>query len=446
MGGDCICLVWDILFKTSYHGKMGGRVHPGGLSGDGMSAVDMATMALAAAGAWGRLARDALGDFVGTSLPFREADVLQPDILARLINDHALAPAGRAARISAVERQDIPSVSSNCQNLVLSLAQPGEATLPASVFVKLPMEALVTRWFFSIINAWRLESHFFRHVARDLPLRTPVTYATHWQGSRFFLVQENLRDDPDVELFTNPDMLAGPSLELVHRCLDTFARLHACHYSASAAERESILPLDYHPFLSPTMGLVSRNLNRFALQPCMRKQPGAIPEEVAATYRCSVRHWDRLLAYWFSGPLSLLHGDSHLGNFFRSGDDMGMLDWQAAHWGKGIRDVQYFLIDSLPEDILAAHERELVAYYVQRRALHGSPVDPEQIWQEYRSFTFHTLMTIVVSIGFGALNKEQDVLRAEILRRSVAAVRRVDYAGWLQAFLAGSAGVQPDGG
>ena len=31
----------------------------------------------------------------------------------------------------------------------------------------------------------------------------------------------------------------------------------------------------------------------------------------------------------------------------------GMLDWQAAHWGKGIRDVQYFLIDSLPADVLA---------------------------------------------------------------------------------------------
>jgi hypothetical protein len=66
------------------------------------------------------------------------------------------------------------------------------------------MESLVTRWFFSIINSWRLESHFFRHVARDLPLRTPVTYATHWQGSRFFLVQENLHEDPTVGLFTNP--------------------------------------------------------------------------------------------------------------------------------------------------------------------------------------------------------------------------------------------------
>lgn len=297
------------------------------------------------------------------------------------------------------------------------------------------MESRLTRCFFSIINSWRLESHFFRYVARDLPIRTPVTYATGHKGTRFFLLQENLHEDPSVELFTNPDMLAGPSLELVYRCLDTFAKLHAHHYDLSEAERIAILPLDYHPFLSSSMGVVSRSLNRLALKPCLKKRPGEIPVEVIDAYRLTVSNWDALLDYWFSGPLSLLHGDSHLGNFFVSGEQMGMLDWQATHWGKGIRDVQYFLIDSLPADVLAAHERELVSYYVERRGVHGSAIDAEQTWQEYRSFTFHTLMTIIVSIGFGALNEEQDALMAEVLRRSVAAVQRVDYAAWLQDFL-----------
>jgi hypothetical protein len=272
-------------------------------------------------------------------------------------------------------------------------------------------------------------------VAPGLPLRTPVTYATAWRGSRFYLVQENLREDPEVALFTNLDMLRGPSLAQARACLDTFARLHACHYGMDRAEQEQILPLDWHLFLSPTLGLVSRNLNRLALRPCMKKRPGRIPGDIARAYRLTMTHWDTLLRYWFDGPLSLLHGDSHLGNFFVTGEEMGLLDWQAAHWGKGIRDVQYFLIDSLPADVLAAHERELVDYYVQRRAHHGAAVDPEQTWQEYRSFTFHTLMTIVVSIGFGALNEDQDALMAEILDRAVAAVQRVDYAGWLDKFL-----------
>jgi hypothetical protein len=383
-----------------------------------------------------RLMFDAMGDFTGNSVPYKADDVVTPKELSRLINLGALDADSPTVAITALTRQDIPSVSTNCHNLVLTIEQEGEAILPASIFVKLPMESLVTHWFFSIINSWRLESHFFRHVARDLPLRTPITYATYCQGTRFYQIQENLHDDPSVELFINPDMMKGPSLERVHACLDTFARLHACHYGMGSAQREAILPLDYHPFLSPTMGLVSRSLNKFALKPCLKKQPGVIPPDLIDAYKTTVKNWDALLEYWFSGPLSLLHGDSHLGNFFVSGDEMGMLDWQAAHWGKGIRDVQYFLIDSLPADILAIHERDLVEYYVQRRGHHGEAIDLDQTWQEYRSFTFHTLMTIIVSIGFGALNEEQDLLMEEILRRSVAASQRVEYGQWLQDFLA----------
>jgi hypothetical protein len=400
-----------------------------------MRAIDTARLAAIAAREALRVTGDALGDVSGRSLPFTADKVTEPAYLSGLINTYGVQALDGPANITGVHRQDIPSVSSNCHNLVLSIEQGGEAPLPPSLFLKLPMESLGTRWFFSIIDSWRLESHFFRRVAGDVPLRTPITYATHFQGTRFFLLQENLHEDPAVELFTNPDMLAGPSLELVRRCVDAFARLHAHHYDLDAPAREAILPLAHHPFLSPTMRLVSQTLNGLALGPCIRKLPGLIPDDVAATYRETQRHWDALLDYWFSGQLSLLHGDSHLGNFFVNGDEMGMLDWQAVHWGKGIRDVQYFLIDSLPADILAAHERELVDYYVQRRAHYGTAIDPESTWQEYRSFTYHTLMTIVVSIGFGALNEDQYDLMEEILRRSVAAVQRVDYAGWLRDFL-----------
>ena len=401
-----------------------------------MSISETVRMAGIVAAGGCRIFRDALGDVTGTSMPYKTQDVATSAVLTALLNSGALQPVAGPVQITRVQPQPILSVSSNCENLVLTIEQEGEAILPRSLFVKLPMESLLTRWFFTVINAWQLESYFFSHVAHTQPLRTPITYATRCQGTRFYLVQENLHEDPTVELFTNPDMLVGAPLDLAYRCLDAFAQLHACHYGLSAAEREKILPLKYHLFLSPGMGLAARMLNRLALQPTMKKLPGAIPRLVEQAYLRSMDNWDILLEYWFSGPLSLLHGDSHLGNFFVSGEGMGMLDWQATHWGKGIRDVQYFLTDSLPTDSLAAHERELVEYYVQRRAHYGESIDMEQTWQEYRSFSFHALMTIVVSIGFGALNAEQDELMVEILRRNVAAVQRVDYAGWLDDFLA----------
>lgn len=387
-----------------------------------------------------RLLGDALGDITGRSLAYKPEQVMQPAVLSGMLEAGALVDAAKVLEmhspVMAVTQQNVPSISSNCVNLILTVEQEGRSTLPDSLFVKVPMASLATRWFFSVINSWELESHFFTHVAPSLPLRTPVTYATRWQGSRFYLIQENLREDPAVELFVNPDMQKGPSLDRVRACLDTFARLHAHYFGRDEGEREALLPQRLHPFLSKDMGTVAKSLNRLALAPCMRKRPGAIPPEIASAYRQTMAHWDDLLAFWFSQPLTLLHGDSHLGNFFVSGDAMGMLDWQAAHWGKGIRDVQYFLIDSLPADVLAKHERELVAFYCERRANYGAAIDPDETWEQYRSFSFHTLMTIVVSVGFGALNDEQAALMDEILDRAVAAVQRVDYPGWLQNFLA----------
>jgi hypothetical protein len=404
--------------------------------GVGMSAIDAAKMAWAAARGGGQLLADAFGDFTGSSLPYRTRDIVDPAVLTRLINTGSLQPQAGAVRIRGVEHQNVPSVSSNCENLILTIEQAGEPILPRSLFVKVPMESLLTRWFFSIIQSWQLESHFFRSVAQTLPLRTPITYATRCQGTRFYLVQENLREDPTVELFTNLDMLTGPSLALVRRCLDTFARLHALHYGLAPQEQQRILPLRFHLFLSPAMRPVSRTLNRLALDPCMKKHPGVIPPDLAQSYRLTIEHWDALLAHWFSGPLSLLHGDSHLGNFFVSGDEMGMLDWQAAHWGKGIRDVHYFMTDSLPAATLAGNERELVDYYVQRRAHYGAAIDAQQTWEEYRGLSFQSLMTIIVSIGYGALNEAQDALMLEVLRRNVASAQRLDYGGWLRDFLA----------
>ena len=56
---------------------------------------------------------------------------------------------------------------------------------------------------------------------------------------------------------------------------------------------------------------------------------------------------------------------------------MGLLDFQAVHWSKGMRDVQYFLIDSLAPDVLARHESRLIDHYVAELARRGIALDPE---------------------------------------------------------------------
>jgi hypothetical protein len=110
---------------------------------------------------------------------------------------------------------------------------------------------------------------------------------------------------------------------------------------------------------------------------------------------------------------------------------MGMLDFQAAHWSKGIRDVQYFLVNSMRADDLARHEQDLLRFYREELASHGVMLGADALWSQYRAFSFQPLMTIVTSLGLGPLT-ENDTLMTQVLTRAVAAVERTDFHGWLE--------------
>ena len=109
---------------------------------------------------------------------------------------------------------------------------------------------------------------------------------------------------------------------------------------------------------------------------------------------------------------------------------MGMIDFQGLQWCKGVRDVQYHLINSLEPEVLAAHEDELIAYYLAELGRHGVTLDAADAHDQYRALSFQTLMVAVVSIGLGSLTERDETVRT-VLRRSVAAIDRLGFADWL---------------
>jgi len=304
------------------------------------------------------------------------------------------------------------------------------SSLPSTLFVKLPSTQLWTRLFCNLLGIWRNECHFYRHAASRVPIRVPQPYVVADQGSRFVLVLEDLNAAGNLQLFTNTDMIEGASVERAKLCLSAFAALHAEFHGFSVKERAAILPPELHPFCSSNARVLSPVLGHASVGPCHRKAPDLLPEDMVELVKRGLANWDALMDYWYSEPLTLIHGDSHLGNFFVNGDRMGMLDWQGTQWAKGIRDVQYFLIYSLQEDVLAANERALIAHYVAELAGHGVTLGEDDAWAQYRAYSFQTLMTSVVSLGTGSMTDMDEVL-AVVLERSVAAIRRTGFAEWL---------------
>ena len=86
----------------------------------------------------------------------------------------------------------------------------------------------------------------------------------------------------------------------------------------------------------------------------------------------------------FEGPRTLVHGDCHIGNMLR--DDQGpvLLDWAMVSQGPGLRDVAYFIGNSMPHDVRQHHEQELLRTYLAALAGHGVETPWDEAWDTYR--------------------------------------------------------------
>ena len=375
-----------------------------------------------------RILLDAVREPFGAALPRTAEQLARPEVIDALLRERAPAlPRVRAVRLPGVDFE-----SSNCRNFLIELDYEDGAT--RSLYAKLPCDELRTRAFANALGFWALECTFCDRVAAHVPIRVPRVYAVARRGARFVLLLENLRELPGVRLFINRDMAAGTTPERARLCLSTFAELHAAFHGWSEPRREALLPVALHPFLPERQRAITRALNAAAIEPTRRAAPDLFSAEHAALCRRANARWDALMAFWYQGPLTLAHGDSHLANCFEyatpAGPRMGMLDFQAVHWSKGIRDVQYFLIHSLEPEVLAEHEDALIDHYLAELARFGVALDPREAREQYCAFSFQTLMVGVVSLGLGGLTERADTVRT-VLRREVAAIERLRFGEWL---------------
>jgi hypothetical protein len=390
-------------------------------------------------GAASRIAADRLDEARGLALPRTPEQLARPEALNALLRDGAPTrppplPAVRGARLPGIDFE-----SSNCRNFLVELAfDPGAQApepLPTSFYAKLPGAAFATRLFAHAVGFWRTEVTFCARVAPRVPIRVPRVYAASYRGARFALLLENVQALPGARLFVNRDMAAGTTPERARTCIEMFALLHVAFWDLDAPRRERLLPMRLHPFLGPGARERNRALNALAIEPAHRAEPEVFTRRHVALCRLAIEKWDALLAHWYSAPLTLIHGDSHLANCFEyatpEGPRMGMLDFQGAQWCHGLRDVQYFLIDSLEPSRLAACEDELIGAYVEALAAQGVALDMAEARERYRALVLQTLMVAVVSLGLGALPERAETLRT-VLARAVAASERLELAHWLE--------------
>ena len=84
-------------------------------------------------------------------------------------------------------------------------------------------------------------------------------------------------------------------------------------------------------------------------------------------------------------PQFLIHGDSHAGNIFRTGQGAGVIDWQLLQRGGWALDVAYHLNAVLPTEVAELEERRLLREYLSLMRGHGMDMpEDEDAWLQYR--------------------------------------------------------------
>jgi Ser/Thr protein kinase RdoA (MazF antagonist) len=176
---------------------------------------------------------------------------------------------------------------------------------------------------------------------------------------------------------------------------------------------------------------VGRVLSDAALSPALARFGELVPEPLRAQARFVSAQRGRLEAEWSRPPLTLIHGDAHAGNLFFDGAEVGFLDWQVAQQGQGMRDVTYFLANSLAVETRRAHGEALIRVYLSALAEAGGPALPfSAAWEQHRLHALYAWISTIVTAAAVTLQREP-IVRAG-LERAGAAVMDLDSLGALR--------------
>lgn len=139
--------------------------------------------------------------------------------------------------------------------------------------------------------------------------------------------------------------------------------------------------------------------------------------------------WTRYIRTVSRGPLTLLHGDAHVGNTYRvPGCELGFLDWACVRKGNWAFDVGYFLVSALDVEERRRHDEDLVEEY--RRAL-DVPVEDrptrDQAWLRYRSSIPYGLAVWLATAS--SVNYQSHAICSNLVQRFGCAFEDLDTPG-----------------
>jgi aminoglycoside/choline kinase family phosphotransferase len=300
----------------------------------------------------------------------------------------------------------------------------GSSDLPDSLFVKLQPFVEQQRKFLRQIGLGVAEARLYAEVGNELPVRAPRVWHADYDAAEgdFVMVLEDL--DASGCRFVRPS--DDDVIDVAASMMAELATLHATyrHRELSWLRTPSGMrskPDDPETAKRRAQFIVSA-LDQFAAD--MPPVFGRLGELYAA------RSLD-IIALFNEGKRTLIHGDTHSGNLFVDAGRAGFYDWAVAGRGPGVRDVAYFLCNSLPVETRRAEEKNLLAQYRSGLARHGVTLEERTAHEQYRLFAVYSWIAAASTAAMGSQWQPIDV-SLNAMASTTQAIEDLDSVGLLE--------------
>lgn len=273
---------------------------------------------------------------------------------------------------------------------------------PSALMVKVNRPALPAQ------PLYRNEVAVYRHLRPEFaaPLRAPRCLGADFDeaSGTFAVALEDLRT-ASAEFW---NVTKPATVEQLAALLDALAALHARYWESTRFETDlawvqphvsgELHMLFNHPDLVPGMIRAEIATNQFKRE---------LVEQTGQSSATLYEQMQRVQRHQATLPTTVCHGDAHIGNTYLIGREPGFVDWQLTARGHHMHDVHYLIVTGLSVAQRRAHERELLAHYLDRLAAAGVTRPPSfaDTWDEYRravvwGFYIGWLTTPVANYGW----------------------------------------------
>lgn len=295
------------------------------------------------------------------------------------------------------------------------LVYDGPESLPGTIIAKCAAQN-ENREVAKLLDFYNREINFYNHIGQDCPMRVPQSYygAVNQDTYDCVVLMEDLGGA------SSRDQLLGASTEEVYSAIREVAKLHACWWGKadlsswmydmmSVEEGRRLQTLIYQPAVEPAIEKFDHLLDA-KTKAILRKVGEKFPE-----------FWVKNL----SPAETFLHGDYRQDNMlYPAGEsDAIVMDWQISGRGKPAFDIAYFMCQSVPSEIRADIEQDLLSFYSAQLAELGVDYPSQQCFEDYRRLVLGCLVYPVTVCGsLDVSNERGKALGESMMMRNLAAI------------------------